>query len=206
MSRISPKSRWLPVGALSAMNPFATSENTLPDWTADMQRVSALRDRDAFMRIYAFFMPRLCLYLRGLGAGNRTAEEISQEALLKLWLQAAQYDAARGALSTWLFRVARNLYFDHRRRESGIRFVEETAIDAECEPVPDRAEAYTDKVALHQRIDALSPIQARLIRMSYFEAKSHQEIADEMGLPLGTVKSHVRRAFQSLQSSIGGTP
>ena len=56
---------------------------------------------------------------------------------------------------------------------------------------------------MQRRIDALSPVQARLIRMSYFEAKSHQEIATELGMPLGTVKSHVRRAFQRLQGAMG---
>ena len=49
-------------------------------------------------------------------------------------------------------------------------------------------------------------MQARLIRMSYFEAKSHQQIASELGMPLGTVKSHVRRAFLRLQGEMGGEP
>ena len=57
---------------------------------------------------------------------------------------------------------------------------------------------------LQRRIDALPPVQARLLRMSYFEAKSHQEIASELGMPLGTVKSHVRRAFLRLQGELGG--
>ena len=56
---------------------------------------------------------------------------------------------------------------------------------------------------MQRRIDTLSSIQARLIRMSYFEAKSHQEIATELGMPLGTVKSHLRRAFLRLQGEIG---
>ena len=49
-------------------------------------------------------------------------------------------------------------------------------------------------------------VQARLIRMSYFEARSHQDIATELGLPLGTVKSHLRRAFQRLQGELGNAP
>ena len=57
---------------------------------------------------------------------------------------------------------------------------------------------------LNERIERLSAIQARLIRMSYFEAKSHQQISDELGMPLGTVKSYIRRAFQQLQSSVQG--
>ncbi|MFN3311756.1 MAG: sigma factor-like helix-turn-helix DNA-binding protein, partial [Thermomonas sp.] len=56
----------------------------------------------------------------------------------------------------------------------------------------------------NERIDRLSAIQARLIRMSYFEAKSHQQISDELGMPLGTVKSSIRRAFQRLQAGVQG--
>lgn len=166
-------------------------------------QVAIYRDRDAFLRIYSFFMPRVCLYLRGLGALDGVAEDLGQDALLRLWQQSQHYDSSRGALSTWLFRIARNLYFDKLRREPKLPFLQEEAIDAEPNPTPDRTESYAEHMALHQRIDALPAIQARLIRMSYFEAKSHQEIATELNMPLGTVKSHVRRAFMSLQSSIG---
>ena len=55
-----------------------------------------------------------------------------------------------------------------------------------------------------QRINELPAVQARLVRMSYFEAKSHSEIAQALGMPLGTVKSHLRRAFLQLQAKVGG--
>ncbi|KAG0763828.1 hypothetical protein G6F22_018342 [Rhizopus arrhizus] len=69
------------------------------NWAGDMDRVARLRDRDCFMRIYDHFMPRLCVYLRGLGAPDAVAEELAQECLLRLWLRASDYDAAQGALS-----------------------------------------------------------------------------------------------------------
>ena len=59
---------------------------------------------------------------------------------------------------------------------------------------------------LQRRIEDLPAVQARLMRMSYFEAKSHQEIADELQMPLGTVKSHLRRAFLRLQGQVRGQP
>ena len=89
------------------------------DWSPDMDAVARRRDRDCFMRIYDHFMPRVCLYLRGLGTPDAVAEELAQDALLKLWLRAHLYDAARSSLSTWLFRIARNLYIDRVRREPG---------------------------------------------------------------------------------------
>ena len=174
------------------------------DWAAEMVGIARRQDRDCFMRIYDHFMPRLCLYLRGMGAPEAVAEELAQEALLRLWQHAAGYDPARSAVSTWLFRIARNLHIDRLRREPGQPFAQEEAIDLESDPDPATTEDYADHVQLQRRIDALSSVQARLIRMSYFEAKSHQEISTELGMPLGTVKSHLRRAFLRLQGEMAG--
>jgi len=174
------------------------------DWRADMAEVALHQDRAAFMRIYDHFMPRLCLYLRGMRVDEAVAEELAQETLWKLWCNAAGYDPSRSVVSTWLFRIARNLQIDRVRRKMGVVFVEEAVIDAETGTDGALAEDYVDHARLQRRIDALSAVQARLIRMSYFEAKSHQDIADELGMPLGTVKSHLRRAFRRLQDDMGG--
>ncbi len=177
------------------------------DWADEMHAVARQRDRGSFARIYDHFMPRLCLYLRGLGCAEPVAEELAQEALLRLWQRAAMYVPQQGAVSTWLFRIGRNLYIDRLRREPGW-----VQLYDEAEALPDEATAqsfstaedHAEHVQLQRRIEALSAVQARLVRMSYFEAKSHQEIADELAMPLGTVKSHLRRAFQRLQGQVRG--
>ncbi|HFF3759169.1 sigma-70 family RNA polymerase sigma factor [Stenotrophomonas forensis] len=176
------------------------------NWAGDMDRVARLRDRDCFMRIYDHFMPRLCVYLRGLGAPDAVAEELAQECLLRLWLRAADYAAAQGALSTWLYRIARNLHIDRVRRERSWLQVQAAVEDAATLDMVERssAEQFADQARLRQRINELPAVQARLVRMSYFEAKSHSEIAEALGMPLGTVKSHLRRAFLQLQSKVGG--
>ena len=176
------------------------------DWSCEMIAVASGQDRDSFMRIYDHFMPRLCVYLRGLGTPEAVAEELAQECLLRLWQHAASYDPRRSAVSTWVFRIARNLYIDRARRLRYQAAQTETLLVFEMEPEPSTAEGHADSAVLERRIEALSPVQARLIRMSYFEAKSHQDIASELGLPLGTVKSHLRRAFLRLQGELGGEP
>lgn len=176
------------------------------EWSVEIAAVAQHADRDSFMRIYDHFMPRLCLYLRGMGVGEATAEDLAQEAMWRLWQRAADYDPLRSAVSTWLFRIARNLHIDRARRESvGALAAAETSRDEDAGD-PATAEDYADRVQLQRRIDTLSEVQARLIRMSYFEARSHQEIASELGMPLGTVKSHLRRAFLCLQEDLGGEP
>jgi len=176
------------------------------NWTGDMDGVARLRDRDCFLRIYDHFMPRLCVYLRGLGSPEAVAEELGQECLLRLWLRAAEFDPAQGALSTWLYRIARNLHIDRVRREHSWLHVQAAVEDAAAADVADRssAEQFADHARLRQRINELPAVQARLVRMSYFEAKSHSEIAQALGMPLGTVKSHLRRAFLQLQCKVGG--
>lgn len=182
-------------------------------WTREMIAVSRSRDRASFMRIYDHFMPRVLRYLQGLGCVQQLAEDLSQEALLRLWRRAETYDPDRSQLSTWLFRIARNLYIDRVRREphwvDTQDWIEHIDVEADMvgtrvsEPSPD---AVTEYRALRQRVGQLPAVQARLIRMSYFEAKTHQEIATELDMPLGTVKSSLRRALLKLQKSIGKTP
>ena len=199
-----------PFEAARVMSIAETSLGSAGYWSAQMQAVALQRDQRCFMRIYDHFAPRVRLYLRGLGAPEMVAEELAQEALLRLWQRADSYDAARSTLSTWLFRIARNLHIDRLRRENHWLAVDSDAEDApqfeqETEnPQFSSAESYAAHADLNERIERLSATQARLIRMSYFEAKSHQQIADELGMPLGTVKSHIRRAFQQLQSSVQG--
>lgn len=197
-----------PFEATRAMSSLDNVHAAAIDWGTQMQAVALRRDRDAFMRIYDHFAPRVRLYLRGLGASEATADELAQEAMLRLWQHAPSYDPSRSQVSTWLFRIARNLHIDRLRRERQWQ-----SVDEELAPEPEEeaqspgfstAESYAAHVDLNERIERLSALQARLIRMSYLEAKSHQEIADELGMPLGTVKSTIRRAFIRLQSSLRG--
>ena len=175
-------------------------------WSAQMAAVSHRRDRDCFMRIYDHFAPRARLYLKGLGCPEAVAEELAQEALLRLWQRASSYDASRSSLSTWLFRIARNLHIDRVRREPcWVPMDDEPGwLDRDDASGFSSAESHAEHVDLQHRIERLPAVQARLIRMSYFEAKSHQEIADELDMPLGTVKSSLRRAFQRLQLGVRG--
>jgi len=196
-----------PLGAARTVSTPTPAPRDTHDWTGEMVAVARQRDRASFMRLYDHFMPRLCLYLRGLGSPDAVAEELAQEALLRLWQRATLYDPQQGAVSTWLFRIGRNLHIDRVRREPGWVQVLEEALPASDEELArpfSSAEDYAEHVHLQRRIEDLPAVQARLMRMSYFEAKSHQDIADELQMPLGTVKSHLRRAFLRLQGLVRG--
>lgn len=189
--------------------PSDQATNEARYWADQMAGVASRRDVDCFMRIYDHFAPRLLRYLLGLKAVPAQAEEVVQEAMLRLWRRAALFDPARASVSTWLFRVARNLYIDQVRGEAHWLVIQddlERLDRTDADDATSSTEAFTDHAGLARAIDRLPATQARLIRMSYFEAKSHSEIAAELGMPLGTVKSHLRRAFAKLQAGLGHTP
>lgn len=208
MTPDTTRTRWSlsPFETARAMSTNDPQPKTAEDWAAEMAAVSSRGDRDSFMRIYDHFFPRVRLYLRGQGSPEAVAEELAQESLLRLWQRAGMFDASRGSLATWLFRIARNLHIDRMRQERywvSLPDGAEPSEEAPDEPYS-RAESYADHVDLARRIEKLPATQARLIRMSYFEAKSHSEIAAELGMPLGTVKSGLRRAFLKLQVEVCG--
>lgn len=201
-----------------SLSPFEVTRSALsikPDmkepmhWSAEMASVARVRDRNSFMRIYDHFMPRVCMYLKGMGSSEAVAEELAQEALFRLWQQAERYDPARGAVSTWLFRIARNLHIDRNRREPEWVTAEDDIdrlLDDDVAGGWKPTEAYAESAELRHCIEQLPALQGRLIRMSYFESKSHGEIASELSMPLGTVKSTLRRAFSRLQAAMRERP
>jgi RNA polymerase sigma-70 factor (ECF subfamily) len=185
-----------------------TPNNGAPDaqyWSTQMVAVSVQRDRASFMRIYDHFAPRLQRYLCSLGVAESIADELVQEALLTLWRKAALFNPGRASLSTWLYRVARNLYIDHVRKEPHWLPIQEglDRLDhAEADRRVSQPESFIDQDLLKHAIDRLPAVQAKLVRMSYLESKSHSEIARELDMPLGSVKSSLRRSFAKLQDSM----
>lgn len=171
-------------------------------WAAQMEAVSILRDPDSFMRVYDHVAPRLHRYLLGLLKDPATAEELVQEAMLRVWAKAGSYDPARSSLFTWVFRIARNLYIDRVRHEPSWVAIEEGIEQLDLEELStgrSSAESFHDESRLLDAINSLPAAQGKLLRMSYLEAKSHSELAMELQMPLGSVKSALRRAFGKLQ-------
>jgi RNA polymerase sigma-70 factor (ECF subfamily) len=139
-----------------------------------------------------------------LSLDNGQAEEITQEVMLVLWHKAALFDPAKSSLSTWLFRVARNRRIDLVRRDkSGLLDPDDPILQPEEPEAPD---SMLDAERRDERVRAamqdLPEEQLALVRMAFFLGRSHSEIAEETGLPLGTVKSRIRLAFSRLRKAL----
>lgn len=185
---------------MSASDPAATraSFDTL------IEAVAAHRDRSAFAELFEHFAPRLKSYLMRLGTEDSAAEEVVQEAMVMVWRKAESFDRHQATASTWVFTIARNKRIDRLRRE---RRPELDPNDPALVPDPvepaDRAlQSRQSRERVLQAIEKLPAEQSELIRMAYFDEKSHAEIAAEMALPLGTVKSRIRLALGRMRREV----
>jgi len=169
-----------------------------------MIAVAERRDRAAFVRLFEQFGPRVKAYLMRQGADRANAEDLAQDVMLTVWRRAAQFDRSKATFSTWVFTIARN------RRIDGLRRVKRPEIDPQ-DPVlvrepDDPADQVVDAAErgrlLHAAVAQLPDEQERLLRLAYFEDKSHSAIAEELDLPLGTVKSRLRLAIGKLRAAL----
>ena len=166
--------------------------------------VAEHKDRKAFIRLFEHFGPRVKSYLKRLGVNDSEADDLMQEVMLTVWRRAEQFDYRKARASTWIFTITRNKRIDAIRRE---RRPELDPNDPAL--VPDRDDDPSEAVsagewraAIKKAINEVPEEQASLLRMSFFEDKTHDAIASELGLPLGTVKSRIRLAVAKLRRSL----
>lgn len=161
-------------------------------------------DRDAYALLFEHFAPRVKSYMLRLGATPEAAEELSQEALLTVWRKAALFDPSRAGASTWIFAIARNLRIDAIRRQRRPRIEDDPTDEPPAEPTADAVVVAAERDArLKIAVAALPRDQAEVVRQSFFQDKAHAEIAKDLNLPLGTVKSRLRLALARLRGLVG---
>jgi RNA polymerase sigma-70 factor (ECF subfamily) len=173
------------------------------DWEATLCAV-AQQDREAFASLFQHFGPRVKSYMLRLGSDHATAEELVQEAFVKVWRKAGQYDPGRAAASTWIFTIARNLRIDAFRRENRPELdPDDPALVAEPPAAADAAvQQKQESRRIRQAMSELPEDQREVIRLSFFEDRTHTEISGLLGVPLGTVKSRIRLAFSRIKTAL----
>ncbi len=139
---------------------------------------------------------------------REAAEEVVEDVFLQVWQQAGRYDASRGKPLTWLLTICRSRALDYLRRVD----------DALVHPEPETlvAEVGDERInpqdlllvlernsRLYAILEKLMPVQRQLLALAFFRGMTHQEIAAHMQLPLGTVKSHVRKALDKMREHLG---
>ncbi len=182
--------------------PPATTTADLSD--GELLALVAERDRIAFELLYHRYVRSIFgLALRRLRDRGR-AEEAVQEAFAAIWRSAASYKPDRGAPGAWLYAVARNAIVD-RFRAGGAEPVAEVPELVSTEPGPaERAEMSFVSWRVHRALETLAPREREVIELAYWSGMSQSEVADYLGIPLGTVKTRTRSALARLSDVLEG--
>lgn len=187
-------------------SPAATAAGGEAAAEADLiERIAADRDRAAFQQIYDLYGGRLKAFMRRSGASPEEAEEAAQEALIAVWRKAATFDRNRATARAWMFAIARNKRIDLFRKAARVLpDPDDPALRPEP-PRPPEAAVADDRrdAAVRAALDALSDEQRQVVVLSFYEARPHSEIAEALGIPLGTVKSRLRLAFKKIRDALG---
>jgi RNA polymerase sigma factor (sigma-70 family) len=170
-----------------------------------LDAVARRQDRAAFARLFEHFAPRLKAYVRRLGAPEQKAEDIVQEVMITVWRRAGLYDARHASVGTWIFTIARNKRIDDLRRERHPEIdASDPALVADPQDPADELVIWQEQARrLRDAVGALPEEQALVLRKNFFEDKPHGVIAQELDLPLGTVKSRARLALAKLRQVLG---
>ncbi|EED26231.1 RNA polymerase sigma-70 factor [Vibrio sp. 16] len=172
-----------------------------------MERVKQ-QDKQAFALVFKHFSPRLKQFTYRHVGNEQVAMEMVQETLATVWQKSALFNNEKSSLSTWIFTIARNLCFDMLRRQKGRdQHIHSEDIWPNDYCPPDMVEHYSPeadrmKEQVVKFLDTLPEAQRKVVQAVYLEDLPHQQVADMLDIPLGTVKSRLRLAVEKLRISI----
>lgn len=171
-----------------------------------MQRIAGSSDRAALEEIATHYAPRLKAWLMYRGEQPPTAEDIVQDVIILVWTKAHQYDLAKGSFSSWVFRMVRNTWIDHKRKHDRLQPTDPDVVSSMADAPVDAADAELDQIKTAQAVQAelakLPLDQKQMLHLAFFEGLSHSQIAERSGLALGTVKSRIRVPLKRMKSRL----
>jgi RNA polymerase sigma factor (sigma-70 family) len=171
-----------------------------------MEAVRSDRDPTAFTDLFHHLAPRIKRLQVSHGASAAAAEDLTQEAMLAVWRRAETFDPRRASVATWAITIARNKQIDLLRDVSRRHDAPWTPTAADVpagDPDPElRLHLEQSGAIVRRAVRSLPRTQEQVLRKAYGEAKSHRQIAAELAVPLGTVKSRMRLALAHLRATL----
>lgn len=176
------------------------------EWADCLEAIASEQDRASFVQLFKHFAPQIKGYARSSGLtsmGDALADELVQETMTNLWRKAHLFDRRKASATTWVFTIARNLRVDLIRRQSKHQS-NLSSDDLWQEPHTEGdGSDWVAQSAIERKIRTgisyLPVDQRQVIGKVFLEDKSHQEAAEDLNLPLGTVKSRIRLALKKLR-------
>ncbi|GBC87828.1 ECF RNA polymerase sigma factor SigK [bacterium HR12] len=175
----------------------------------ELHRRVALGDAEAFEALYRRFAPIAYGLARRVTAQDALAQEVVQDAFLALWRAPEAYDPARGPFRTFFLSLVHHRAVDAVRREQRLRTRGERAANLERPVGEDVAEGVVREADLELRrkrvlaaLEGLPPEQRTVLELAYFGGATQARIAEELGIPLGTVKTRTLAALRKLRRAL----
>ncbi len=170
-----------------------------------LERIVA-RDERAVEELYQRYSGPLYSLAYQVTGGERFAQDVVQETFVAVWKDAARFDPSKGAVSPWLFSLARHKAIDLVRREANVR---KRTVDADLElemaedDVDDEAWMRIRRDRVRLAIAELTPLQREALQLAFFNGLTHVEVAEQLEIPLGTAKTRIRSALLRLRDLLG---
>ncbi|MCG9755051.1 sigma-70 family RNA polymerase sigma factor [Shewanella insulae] len=187
------------------------SETQVPaELSSWLVRVADARDKQAFTHLFQFFAPKIKRFgVKQLG-NEAQAHELVQETMSNVWRKAHLYDGDKGAATTWVYTVMRNAAFDMLRR---LKAKAEMNLGDDIWPL-EQAQAQSEEDSLHfadhlmekqmlAYVDSLPEAQRAVVKGVYYQELSQEQLAQQFGVPIGTIKSRLRLALAKLKQQMG---
>lgn len=170
-------------------------------------RLVAAGDEAALSRLYDLTLSRVYGLALKITGRRDLAEEVCVETYWQSWREATRYDTTRGQPLAWLMVITRTRALDALRRLDRVTYCAEPELFLEHESCPQGSPLdqllHSERAStLKSALSALTPVQKQLVALAFYKDLSHQEISDQTGLPLGTVKSHLKRAQDNLRGAL----
>lgn len=157
-------------------------------------------DERALREAYARWSPLVFrLALRSLG-DRSDAEDVTQQVYISAWRGRHTYDRARSTLSAWLVGITKHRIADAHEARSRARRLEETLVSEAAVAPAVAGEDLAERAMVAEELQRLEPVPRRVMQLAFYDQLSHSQIAEVLGLPVGTVKSHVRRSLTRLRT------
>jgi RNA polymerase sigma-70 factor (ECF subfamily) len=195
-----------------------TAPYTMASGSKELERLLARmsgKDEAAFEKLHAATKRKLFATVLPIVKRRHLAEEVVQEAYVRIWLNAASYRPSLGTPMLWMIIIARNLAIDIARKParevvSGDSFLWSFPADypnplEAIEISEDEADALMHQLKVQYALQALDPARRRLIIAAYIRGESRKQLSEQYGVPINTIKTWIRRALLEARATLQGT-